>query len=122
MNYLKIALVGSLALLPAFALAQTPSPSSAAGAAVKAMNVYEMQAGHLGTQIGMKNQACRVVQDWAKCSFEDSSANSVAGVIMERKSGSWTFVWQYGGVAAATDLEKHGVPASIAKQFVALDS
>lgn len=109
-------------LLPAIGIAATPPPTPAEAAAIKAMTAYEMQPGHLGKQIGMKTQACHVVQDWAKCSFVDSTANSTAGVLMEFKSGSWTFVWQYGGVAAATDLEKHGVPASIAKQLVALDS
>ncbi len=102
--------------VPVVGIAATP-PTPAEIAAVKAMHVHEMMPGQNGAASGMKNERCRVVQTWAKCGFTDSGENSNTIVIMEQKSGAWKYVWEYGGVAQPSDLEKYGVPAAIAKQF-----
>jgi hypothetical protein len=117
MKSLTFMFVSALAFLPAVAMAQTPSPSPAAGAAVKAMHAHEMQPHQIGASEGMKNEKCHVVGSWAKCGFSDSGENSYTTVIMQEKSGAWSYVWQYGGVAPADYLVKHGVPAAIATKF-----
>lgn len=103
--------------VPVVGIAATPSPTPAEIAAVKAMHAYEMKPGQNGAASGMKDERCRVVQTWAKCNFSDSGENSNTIVIMGQKSGAWTYIFEYGGVAQPSDFEQHGVPAAIAKQF-----
>jgi hypothetical protein len=117
MKHTLSALAFALAFTPLVAVSATPAPSPAAIAAVKAMHAHEMMPGQNGAASGMKDEQCRVVQTWAKCSYSDSGENSNTIVVMKETSGVWKWVGEYGGVAQPGDLEKMGVPAPIAKQF-----